>query len=154
MATITRNPSFADTGKDYARIQGRVTNADHNTAILHLQGRGPEGNRPYGFAVNVAVSSEVGEWLKYQAHPLPSIADSSQRYVPMQARYDADMGGVRFQVPGTVYNRAYGAAFVLSTFAPGLEPLVEWLKGNTGARPRTKTRTTSNPRGGNNRIVL
>jgi hypothetical protein len=95
------------TDKKYVAVQGRDT-ADG----IHLQGEGPEGNRPYGVACTFSAPPEFMEWLQQQAHTLPSLAGTSSAYVPMRARLMAN-GAVRIQVEGIPLNRSYGACLVV-----------------------------------------
>jgi hypothetical protein len=138
-------PSFA-LGSDaqYTLMQARVLGTTHNAATLNIQGGGPAGNRDYGVAVQVQVSKSLADWLSGQWHLLKSLADSKAKYAYVQARYDPDLKGVRFQVSGgPEYNRPYGAAFVISEAAPDIEPLVQWLQGKT--EPETTVKITVNP---------
>lgn len=99
--------SLAGTGRLYVALQARANGLNS----LHIQGSGPEVNRSYGVAVDVAAPEELVEWLRQQPHTLRSLAGSDQIYVPIQARPAAE-GKVHVQVQGTSpLNRSYGAAF-------------------------------------------
>jgi len=104
--------------KRYIAVQGRDTSEG-----MHLQGRGPEGNRPYGVAWTLSAPPEFMEWLEDQAHTLPSLAGTGSAYVPMRARLMVN-GAVRIQIQGTPLNRPYGACLVVG------EPptvLADWI---------------------------
>jgi len=94
--------------KKYVAIQGRDTPDG-----MHLQGEGPEGNRPYGVACTFSAPPEFMHWLEEQAHTLSSLAGTDNTYVPMRARLMAN-GAVRIQVEGTPLNRPYGACLIVN----------------------------------------
>jgi hypothetical protein len=102
------NKSLAGTGARYVPIQVRV-----DGSRLHIQGKheSVHVNRAYGVAVNVTAVPELVSWISQQPHPLPSLAGTHQKYVPVQARVYHDDGVVHVQVSGSPLNRTYGAAF-------------------------------------------
>jgi hypothetical protein len=118
--------SLAGTDKVYVEVQGRVRNG-----LLHIQGRGPEGNRLYGVAVDLPIDGDFATWLDGQTHSLQSLADTGHLYLPMQVRV-ADT--IRLQVPGTEFNRPYGAA-VRFPITDETEPLVDWINRFTDEGP-------------------
>lgn len=117
--------SLAGTNQEYVPVQGRI----YPDGLLHIQGRGHEGNREYGVAVNVHVATAFKLWLSNQLHTNSSLADSDTQYVPMQTRLDDSDNIVRFQVQGGYGgNRDYGYAFTVSQDDPNIEPLIDWLR--------------------------
>jgi hypothetical protein len=110
-------------------VQIRCTGFDDHdeAAHLHLQGKGPEGNRSYGIAIDFWVPAALGKWLFEQDHPLDSLAETKAKYVPVRVHHDVATNEIRFQVTGTKYNRPYGAAFAIAASHKPIAPLVHWL---------------------------
>lgn len=96
--------SLAGTGAEYIPLQVRVKNGR-----MHIQIQGPEGNRGYGFATDVAVPEPPFQtWLNGQPAPKKSLAHTGAKYVQAQAR-NYDNGAVHIQISGASLNRPYGA---------------------------------------------
>jgi hypothetical protein len=112
--------------KLYVAVQGRVYDKSTDNAVLHVQGRGPEGNRDYGVAENIHIPTDLAEWVEKQKSPLFSLTGSNAEYLPMQARIQKSTGSVKFQVRGSEFNRPYGASFCVSY--EDSKALYAWLK--------------------------
>lgn len=91
--------------KPYVEIKGREDGAQG----LHIQGVGPEVNRPYGVAVDVGVPANLAEWVRNQPHTTKS-ESSPKKYVVMQASLREE-DTIHVQVKGSSLNRPYGAVF-------------------------------------------
>jgi hypothetical protein len=115
-ASVTEVASLAGSSKLYVQLQARAT----GPATIHVQGRGPEGNRDYGISTDIEVSPDFAAWLANQESLLPSLAGSAEGYTPVQARLSG--GRVKFQVAGTPFTRSYGAEFKVVA-----SDLADWL---------------------------
>ena len=111
--------SFASNDNSYVEIQGRVLGSS-----LHVQGKGGEVNRGYGFAGDFTCPEELAAWINDQSHSAYSLTGSGRHYLPMQATVKGN--SVHFQVKGSGLNRGYGAAFNVSD-GSDMEDLVTFL---------------------------
>ena len=95
--------SLAGTGTLYACAQVRLIAADR----VRYQCAGAEWQ--------YHVTPDVAQWLAKQAAPWASQAGSGAMYTPCLIRpEDADNTRMRVQVPGTEFNRPWGAEFIHS----------------------------------------
>jgi len=113
------NKSLAGTSQVYVSLQGSI-----RVGCLHIQGAGPEVNRPYGLAIDIPASvlpEGLWDWLRELNAPLNSLYSvSGVCYFPMQARPKGD--NLHFQVLGAEFNRSYGATFDIPLWTrPALE---------------------------------
>ncbi len=104
--------SLATGSETYVKLQGSI----REDGLLHIQGRGPEVNRPYGVATDqdldtdLCLGTEVTKWLKNLPTDLHSLV-SDRKYFPILGRDKTNY--FHIQIPGPALNRDYGAAFDL-----------------------------------------
>lgn len=85
-----------------------------------------------GYSVDASV---FRVWLQEQPHPRPSMASSGAKYAPCLIRpADPTSKEVRVQVPGSEYNRPYGACFTIGS-APLFQAATKILAGFLPMKP-------------------
>lgn len=107
--------SLAGTGKLYVSIQAYIRE-DEET--LHVQGKGPDVNRPYGLSEDinlVEIESLLVDWLRGVNRYYNSMAGTHAKYFAAQFRYVPSLNVFNIQVnkgdSTDNYNTKYGAAF-------------------------------------------
>ena len=100
--------SLAGTERKYLVCQVRTS-----SGCVHFQVESTQipGNRGYGWSGYTPVL-DVGlmDWLSNLPHPHKSLAGTDMVYTSAQVSGD-ESGDVHFQIPGSEFNRSYGAAF-------------------------------------------
>lgn len=126
--------SQAGTAAMYVPLQARL----YSSTDLHIQGAGVSVNRPYGFALTVAIPSELGKFFAKQPRPLTSLATNA-KYAPFQARVRG--GRVHCQMVDGGLNRDYGASFDIED-APELMEFIEKQTEQELAKDSAKATTS------------
>lgn len=111
--------SLAGTGRQYVVGQAKLVNGD----TLHLQFRGNNGNRGYGFATDVPTGANTANFFSNKSNmTAKSLVGNGKPYIPLQAAVDGN-GTIHVQGIGSGGNRTYGCAFDIKQ-----PELAQWLQ--------------------------
>ena len=96
----------------YVRIQAYIR---HDDSTLHIQGRGPSVNRPYGVSEDIKLvdlESGMTAWLDTIPKYHDSMAGTEKKYLILQMRHAESVNRLNFQVRyDPAYNTSYGGNF-------------------------------------------
>ena len=65
-----------------ANMKGQV--ADYGSSNIHIQAKGENGNRKYGYAATFPVDEATANLVKAAAATLPSLAGTERKYAPVK----------------------------------------------------------------------